>query len=199
MEKAERSYFWMLLSLENTSICREIVRFLVLWRCRKPRAAMGIEIKSDPVGGWTCSACTKVNPPNVTRCVVCSTPKAKPIINKPKKVRRSGKSEKAVEPKVEEKTEKKEIQEKTEKKEIQEKTEKKEIQEKTEKREIQEQREEQETPIVETEAKLGDTPKQSEKNDSKNPDDSTSETPKESEKSEIFSDAHFCINVSLTK
>ena len=142
---------------------------------------MGIEIKSDPVGGWTCSACTKVNPPNVTRCVVCSTPKAKPIINKPKKVRRSGKSEKAVEPKVEEKTEKKEIQEKTEK------------------REIQEQREEQETPIVETEAKLGDTPKQSEKNDSKNPDDSTSETPKESEKSEIFSDAHFCINVSLTK
>ena len=190
MEKAERSYFWMLLSLENTSICREIVRFLVLWRCRKPRAAMGIEIKSDPVGGWTCSACTKVNPPNVTRCVVCSTPKAKPIINKPKKVRRSGKSEKAVEPKVEEKTEKKEIQEKTEKKEIQEKTEKKEIQEK---------REEQETPIVETEAKLGDTPKQSEKNDSKNPDDSTSETPKESEKSEIFSDAHFCINVSLTK
>ena len=133
---------------------------------------MGIEIKSDPVGGWTCSACTKVNPPNVTRCVVCSTPKAKPIINKPKKVRRSGKSEKAVEPKVEEKTEKKEIQEK---------------------------REEQETPIVETEAKLGDTPKQSEKNDSKNPDDSTSETPKESEKSEIFSDAHFCINVSLTK
>ena len=181
MEKAERSYFWMLLSLENTSICREIVRFLVLWRCRKPRAAMGIEIKSDPVGGWTCSACTKVNPPNVTRCVVCSTPKAKPIINKPKKVRRSGKSEKAVEPKVEEKTEKKEIQEKTEKKEIQEK------------------REEQETPIVETEAKLGDTPKQSEKNDSKNPDDSTSETPKESEKSEIFSDAHFCINVSLTK
>ena len=181
MEKAERSYFWMLLSLENTSICREIVRFLVLWRCRKPRAAMGIEIKSDPVGGWTCSACTKVNPPNVTRCVVCSTPKAKPIINKPKKVRRSGKSEKAVEPKVEEKTEKKEIQEKTEKKEI------------------QEQREEQETPIVETEAKLGDTPKQSEKNDSKNPDDSTSETPKESEKSEIFSDAHFCINVSLTK
>ena len=180
MEKAERSYFWMLLSLENTSICREIVRFLVLWRCRKPRAAMGIEIKSDPVGGWTCSACTKVNPPNVTRCVVCSTPKAKPIINKPKKVRRSGKSEKAVEPKVEEKTEKKEIQEKTEK------------------REIQEQREEQETPIVETEAKLGDTPKQSEKNDSKNPDDSTSETPKESEKSEIFSDAHFCINVSLT-
>ena len=181
MEKAERSYFWMLLSLENTSICREIVRFLVLWRCRKPRAAMGIEIKSDPVGGWTCSACTKVNPPNVTRCVVCSTPKAKPIINKPKKVRRSGKSEKAVEPKVEEKTEKKEIQEKTEK------------------REIQEQREEQETPIVETEAKLGDTPKQSEKNDSKNPDDSTSETPKESEKSEIFSDAHFCINVSLTK
>ena len=181
MEKAERSYFWMLLSLENTSICREIVRFLVLWRCRKPRAAMGIEIKSDPVGGWTCSACTKVNPPNVTRCVACSTPKAKPIINKPKKVRRSGKSEKAVEPKVEEKTEKKEIQEKTEKKEI------------------QEQREEQETPIVETEAKLGDTPKQSEKNDSKNPDDSTSETPKESEKSEIFSDAHFCINVSLTK
>ena len=172
MEKAERSYYWMLLSLENTSICREIVRFLVLWRCRKPRAAMGIEIKSDPVGGWTCSACTKVNPPNVTRCVVCSTPKAKPIINKPKKVRRSGKSEKAVEPKVEEKTEKKEIQEK---------------------------REEQETPIVETEAKLGDTPKQSEKNDSKNPDDSTSETPKESEKSEIFSDAHFCINVSLTK
>lgn len=172
MEKAERSYFWMLLSLENTSICREIVRFLVLWRCRKPRAAMGIEIKSDPVGGWTCSACTKVNPPNVTRCVVCSTPKAKPIINKPKKVRRSGKSEKAVEPKVEEKTEKKEIQEK---------------------------REEQETPIVETEAKLGDTPTQSEKNDSKNPDDSTTETPKESEKSEIFSDSHFCINVSLTK
>ena len=34
------------------------------------------------VGGWTCSACTMVNPASATKCSVCNTPKAKPTITK---------------------------------------------------------------------------------------------------------------------
>lgn len=34
------------------------------------------------IGGWTCSACTMVNPASATKCSVCNTPKAKPTITK---------------------------------------------------------------------------------------------------------------------
>lgn len=86
-------------------------------------------------GGWTCPACTMVNPRGALKCSVCNTPKTKPVSNKvvtsqvyhsqPKRVRRAAKDmglkvqpteeKEKKEEKVEEKKEK--VEEKEEEKE----------------------------------------------------------------------------------
>lgn len=60
--------------------------------CRKtntvpPRSTPSIEMSAvtapKPIeGGWTCPACTMVNPRSALKCSVCNTPKTKPVSNK---------------------------------------------------------------------------------------------------------------------
>lgn len=67
-----------------------------------PSSSSASAASGSIVGGWACPACTKINPPSVSRCVVCSTPRNKTIPAKPKRVRRTARpAGKTEEPKKE--------------------------------------------------------------------------------------------------
>lgn len=86
-------FLFSLSSLETTKIRWEtvILSFSILFtrKSNQPKSTVSHEIElnqiQEPkpiVDGWTCPACTMVNPPTASRCSICNTPKNKTNIVK---------------------------------------------------------------------------------------------------------------------
>ena len=87
-------FLFSLSSLETTKIRWEtVIPFLLSLlfsrKTNQPKSNVSHEIElnqiQEPkpiVGGWTCPACTMVNPPTASRCSICNTPKTKTNIVK---------------------------------------------------------------------------------------------------------------------